>query len=180
MIPKSPKSYFKFYIIFVKLILILYNFINIFLMNMMSKSAKINSTNTNNTTIAATTSTTIPPLSSNESLRNNFTKEMLMELEETFHLASEGNGKLSASKLPLALKALGMNTNEAEIPLPEKDLDYDKFLEIVINCMKQPNWVANEMIETYQLFDRDRLGNAYMSNHMNEINIIIYNIHIKY
>lgn len=96
---------------------------------------------------------------SNESLRENLTKEMLAELEETFESAAEANGVLQLSRLPLALKALGMSMSESDPALHTKEIDLERFLEIVQTCMKHPTWAANEMSESYALFDRHAAGN---------------------
>jgi calmodulin len=95
----------------------------------------------------------------NESLRQNLTREMLVEVEETYYAVSEATGVLPIAKLPLALKALGMSLNEAELKIEVDSIDFDKFLEVVLICMKHPNWAANEMSESYALFDKDDVGN---------------------
>eukprot|EP00981_Chlorochromonas_danica_P000305 scaffold77_cov243-Ochromonas_danica.AAC.7 len=95
----------------------------------------------------------------NESLRQNLTKEMFAELEETFAQASEGTGILPVAKLAITLKALGMSVTESDPKLHNGDIDFDRFLEIVLTCMKLPNWVANELNESYELFDREKSGN---------------------
>ncbi|RYH12830.1 hypothetical protein EON65_37180 [archaeon] len=94
----------------------------------------------------------------NDSLRQNLTKEIFFEVEDTFNLACEPSGQLPVSKLPLALKAMGMSMNEADIEIGSDDMDFEKFLEIVLNCMKHPNWAANEMSESYSLFDKEAAG----------------------
>mmetsp|Transcript_9789 Transcript_9789/g.16149 ORF Transcript_9789/g.16149 Transcript_9789/m.16149 type:complete len:175 (-) Transcript_9789:785-1309(-) len=102
------------------------------------------------------------PNHSSDATRQNLTKEMLTELEETFGMLADSNGKMSHQKLPLALKALGMTMHETGIDAGNfqstEDLTIDKFLQIVHDCMKHPNWAANEMNESFALFDRDKNG----------------------
>mmetsp|Transcript_5847 Transcript_5847/g.6419 ORF Transcript_5847/g.6419 Transcript_5847/m.6419 type:complete len:183 (-) Transcript_5847:4017-4565(-) len=98
----------------------------------------------------------------NEALRQNLTHEMLIEVTDTFNLVADPNtNTMPLSKLPLALKALGMSLQEADMnnnsSIPS-ELDLDKFIEVILLCMKHPNWAANEMIETYALFDKDGSG----------------------
>lgn len=96
----------------------------------------------------------------NEALRAHLTNEMLIEVRDTFNMVVDANtGAMPSAKLPLALKALGMSLQEADISndIPP-ELDLDKFIEIVLLCMKQPNWAANEMVETFELFDKDGSG----------------------
>lgn len=93
-------------------------------------------------------------------LIEELTKEMLEELQETFELASEGGISFPATKLPLVLKSLGMSLNDLDNHKPlEGDIDWDKFIHVVVACLKKPNWAANEMSESYALFDKDALGN---------------------
>lgn len=95
----------------------------------------------------------------NNSLRENLTKEMLQELEDTFTAAAEGNNILPSGRLALALRALGMSTSDIDENLLAGDIDFEKFLEIVLSGMQLPNWAAKEMSESYALFDRDGTGN---------------------
>jgi Ca2+-binding EF-hand superfamily protein len=93
-----------------------------------------------------------------EIVRQTLTKEMTAELEETFAMLVDANGKMPYQKLPLALKALGMRMNESNetggSQQQQDDLSLDKFLQIVVDCMKHPNWAAIEMNESYSLFDK--------------------------
>lgn len=96
----------------------------------------------------------------NEALRSNLTRDMLEEVEETFRAACDPSGILSASRLPLALKALGMSIHHVEDSKMYNDgVDLDKFIEIVLICMKHPNWAANEMNEVFSIIDKDKSGN---------------------
>ncbi len=103
-------------------------------------------------------------LQTNDGLKQNLTKEMLCELEETFKMVADGNGKMPFNKLSLSLKALGMSVNEAaDIDLGKYQsdgFDIDTFIQIVLECMKHPNWAANEMCESFALFDKD--GNGFV------------------
>lgn len=96
-----------------------------------------------------------------EMVRQTLTKEMTIELEETFNMLADSTGKVSHQKLPLALKALGMalnESNEAAGSFQQEDITIDKFLQIVTDCMRHPNWAANEMNESFALFDKDCNG----------------------
>lgn len=96
----------------------------------------------------------------NEALRSNLTVDMLREVIETFNMACDPSGILSAAKLPLALKALGMSLHHVDESKSYSDgVDMDKFIEIVLICMKQPNWAANEMNEVFSIIDKDKSGN---------------------
>lgn len=102
--------------------------------------------------------------SSNDSLRQNLTKEMMEEVAETFACACEpGCEMMPLSKIPIALKALGMSIIEVDderlLRAEEKEIDLDRFVEIVLSCTKHANWAANEMGESYGLFDKDNTGN---------------------
>ena len=95
-----------------------------------------------------------------EAIRQILTKEMTQVVEETFAMVADNTGKMPYSKLPLALKALGMNINESNEggAFQQDDINIDKFMQIVTDCMKHPNWAANEMNEVFTLFDKDRNG----------------------
>mmetsp|Transcript_62398 Transcript_62398/g.122745 ORF Transcript_62398/g.122745 Transcript_62398/m.122745 type:complete len:167 (-) Transcript_62398:84-584(-) len=93
-----------------------------------------------------------------DAVRQSLTKEMTVELEETFAMVADANGKMSHQKIPLALKSLGMSMNETNLGGLQEDIDIDKFLQIVADCMKHPNWAANEMYESFTLFDKDSNG----------------------
>ncbi len=98
-----------------------------------------------------------------EMVRQMLTKDMTIELEETFNMLADSAGKMAHQKLPLALKALGMTlneSNEAAGSFQQEDITIDKFLQIVTDCMRHPNWAANEMNESFALFDKD--GNGFI------------------
>ncbi len=85
---------------------------------------------------------------------------MFAEVEETFLMACEPSGILSAAKLPLALKALGMSLHHVEDNKNYSNgVDLDGFIEIILACTKQPNWAVNEMNETFSIIDKDKSGN---------------------
>lgn len=96
----------------------------------------------------------------NEVVRQMLTKEMTVELEETFNSVADATGKLSYQKIPLVLKSLGMTMNESNeaAGFLQDDINLDKFLQIVTDCMKHPNWAANEMNESFALFHKDNKG----------------------
>lgn len=98
-----------------------------------------------------------------EVVRQSLTKEMIIEVEETFHMAADSNGVLPLSKLPLALKALGMSVNDLgnSSSIDEEGVvDLDRFIQIVADCILSPNWASSEMTESFALFDKD--GNGYL------------------
>lgn len=52
-----------------------------------------------------------------------------------------------------------MSLTEAEsVTIPSEGVDLDKFIEVIILCMKTPNWAANEMLEAFRVFDKDDSG----------------------
>lgn len=111
-----------------------------------------------NTAVEPTVAAKLKPI--NESLRQNLLKEMFTEVEETFNAVADSNSMMPPAKLPLALKALGMSLGDVEdVKNHTEDIDLDKFIEIVLSCMKKPNWAANEMHEVYAIFDKDGSGN---------------------
>lgn len=72
----------------------------------------------------------------NEVLRGTLTKEMMVEVEETFNMVADANGIMPVTKLNVALRGLGMHQHEAEgADIPSDGMDLDKFVEIVILCM---------------------------------------------
>lgn len=98
---------------------------------------------------------------SGEIVKELLTKDMALEVEETFRLVCDADGILSFSKLPLALKALGMSI--ADIPEESRIdqgevIDLTAFVKCVFNCMKSSRWAAEEMKETFHYFDRSRNG----------------------
>jgi calmodulin len=93
-----------------------------------------------------------------DTVRQTLTKEMILELEETFGMLAEPGGRMSNQKLPLALRSLGMSTNETNESILADDITIEKFLQIVVDCMKHPNWAANEMNESFALFDKEGDG----------------------
>lgn len=95
----------------------------------------------------------------NEVLRGTLTKEMMVEVEETFNMVADANGIMPVTKLNIALRGLGMHQHEAEgADIPSDGMDLDKFVEIVILCMKHPAWAVNEMLEAFAIFDKDASG----------------------
>jgi calmodulin len=108
-------------------------------------------------------SETMKNAQANESLRQNLTKEMFVELEETFKMVADSTGKMPLNKLGLALKAIGMSFNETPEDFSKyqsEGIDMDKFIQVTLDCMKHPNWAANEMSESFSLFDKD--GNGFV------------------
>lgn len=97
----------------------------------------------------------------NDALRQNITNEMFLELQDTFRMVADNYNIMPYNKLTVALKALGMSTSETSddySSLQNDGIDFDKFVEITLECMKHPNWAANEMNEVFNLFDKNRNG----------------------
>jgi Ca2+-binding EF-hand superfamily protein len=89
------------------------------------------------------------------------TKEAFTEVETIFDVVCDAQTKIMPyAKLPVALKALGMTVNDVDDPsgLAFVEINLDKFVEIVWECMRKPNWAANEMNEAFGLFDKDMNG----------------------
>ena len=88
---------------------------------------------------------------------------MCNEAEATFNMVADVNGIMDYTKIPIALKAMGMSLEDFGGELAsydDEEVDIDKFLSIVMECLKQPNWAAHEMKEAFQLFDKD--SNSYV------------------
>lgn len=134
----------------------------------------------------------------NEELRQNLTKEMFEEVCVVFDTLADSRELMSLSKLPLALKALGMSISEVEdaglkntlfnsnsstagtnssetINIDEPlvsgsgnnsseynsnndAIDLDKFIDVVLICLRSPNWAGSEMMEVFSVFDRNGDG----------------------
>ena len=95
----------------------------------------------------------------NEVLRANLTREMLEEVTEAFQQAADPTTQMiTINRLPLVLKAFGMSIQEADSCKIPSEIDLDKLIEIVIICMKSPHWAANEMNESFEIFDKDGSG----------------------
>jgi Ca2+-binding EF-hand superfamily protein len=94
--------------------------------------------------------------------RQTLTKEMIAELDETFSMLVNDIGVMPYSKLPLALFALGMKMSESNESGTSQqlqyDLSFDRFMQVVVDCMERPNWAANEMSETFYTFDKALKG----------------------
>jgi calmodulin len=93
-----------------------------------------------------------------EFARQNLTKEMLLEAEDTFRMVCDSNGFITHEKLNLAFKALGLNLEENKNVIEDVAMDLDKFLLVVYESMRDNKWIANELTETYNIFDCDGNG----------------------
>ena len=94
-----------------------------------------------------------------------FTNEMLDEIIEIFETLSDENSYIPHSKLPLALKSLGISMRDydenikSEILTSLEVIDIDRFIIIIIStCLKQHNYIINEIHETFQLFNKKKDG----------------------
>lgn len=111
----------------------------------------------------------------NEAIKQHLTVEMVNEGEATFNMVADAQGIMDYKKIPLALKAMGMSLDDfgGSLEAYESDeIDIDKFLSIVMECLKAPNWGAAEMQEAFHLFDKD--GNGYIDT--NEVQRILARI----
>ncbi len=99
----------------------------------------------------------------NDVLKQILSIEMINEAEATFTTLADAQGIMQYHRIPLALKALGMSLEDFGGEMEnysEEEVDIDKFLSIVVECLKCPAWAANEMEEAFRLFDND--GNGYI------------------
>ena len=93
-----------------------------------------------------------------------FTNEMLDEIIEIFETLSDENSYIPHSKLPLALKSLGISMRDydenikSEILTSLEVIDIDRFIIIISTCLKQHNYIINEIHETFQLFNKKKDG----------------------
>ena len=95
----------------------------------------------------------------NEALREHVTKEMLLEVQDTFDiLADPQTGLMPITKLALALKAFDLTPDLVDSVRIPAEFDVDKFLEIIIVGTKNPLWCANEMSEVFRIFDKNESG----------------------
>ena len=89
---------------------------------------------------------------------------MLDEIIEIFETLSDENSYIPHSKLPLALKSLGISMRDydenikSEILTSLEVIDIDRFIIIISTCLKQHNYIINEIHETFQLFNKKKDG----------------------
>ena len=96
-------------------------------------------------------------------VRKNFTKEMLIELNETYEDARDGNNEVHYHTLPLIFKALGLEMNsEVESVIRVKSneiLEINEYLGIIYSVTStSTSWCATETNEAYCVFDYDKSG----------------------
>ena len=93
-----------------------------------------------------------------------FTNEMLDEIIEIFETLSDENSYIPHSKLPIAFKSLGISMRDydenikSEILTSLDVIDIDRFIIIINVCLKQHNYIMNEIHETFQLFNNKKDG----------------------
>ena len=94
-----------------------------------------------------------------------FSREMFVELEETFQMCDEGGaGVLNRKQLGLALKCFGLSWNKENVDevldgLPEF-IDFDSYANIIKKLMQHPQWAQLEMAEAFNVYDKD--GNGFL------------------
>jgi len=99
-------------------------------------------------------------------IRKNFTKEMLIELKETYDEACDNHCDgtyLHYRKLPIIFKALGLDmTSDIESLVRVKEneiLEENEYLGLIYNVMSNTTtWCAAETTEAYTVFDYDKSG----------------------
>lgn len=97
-----------------------------------------------------------------------FTNEMLDEIIEIFETLSDENSYIPHSKLPIAFKSLGISMRDydentkSEILTSLEVIDIDRFIIIISICLKQHNYIVNEINETFQLFNKNKDGAIQM------------------
>ena len=107
--------------------------------------------------------------------KQKFTKEMLLELEETFAMVCNEEGTMPTEKLSLALQALGLDVSESYyedlVDTKTTTIDFDVFLAVVNTCMDHANFMLAGLIcylkancYSRSLFPRKyRLNNSFKS-----------------
>ena len=96
-------------------------------------------------------------------VRKNFTKEMLIELTETYEDARDENLEVHYNVLPLIFKALGLEmTSDIESLVRTKlgeILEMNEYLGIIYSATStSTSWCASETYEAYCVFDYDKSG----------------------
>lgn len=83
------------------------------------------------------------PRAINESLRLNLTKEMFQEVQDVFNATADEHMLMAQSRLPLALKALGMSLNdidESKSANQHEELDLDQVSRRILSSTLTDNY----------------------------------------
>ena len=107
------------------------------------------------------------------------TKEVLEEVTCIYKTISGDDNSFSYVKLPVALKALGLNMKDVDNALIKESMksfsiDLTLFIRIVEDCWTKSNHMINEINESFELFDRDRDEWLSAYDVMETFNKVIY------
>ena len=115
---------------------------------------------------------------------SKYTKDLLLEFEDTFAMLMNGDGgqyeqMLPVEKIPLALQSLGLEipkTYYEEIINGREYLEFENFLSILETAMQSEhhsNFMLEELQEMFDVFDKDRSGKTYCHFTIYEKNVMI-------
>jgi hypothetical protein len=107
------------------------------------------------------------------------TKEVLEEVTCIYETISGDDSSFTYVKLPVALKALGLNMKDVDNALIKESMtsvsiDITLFIRIVEDCWTKSNHMINEVNESFELFDRDRDEWLSAYDVMETFNKVIY------
>ncbi|CAG9328788.1 unnamed protein product [Blepharisma stoltei] len=117
-------------------------------------------------------STTSPLKKASARRRVALDEEQLLEIKEAFNLFdTDHRNQLDARELKAAMRALGYNTNKAEIRTIMQELeldihdrvDYNQFLTIMTPKMQEKD-TREEILNIFRLFDEDKTGKISFRN----------------
>jgi Ca2+-binding EF-hand superfamily protein len=106
----------------------------------------------------------VPP---RKAQRADLTEEQKLELQEAFNMFdTDGTGRIQASELRVALRALGFEPTKDELRRMITDvdkkgdglLDFPQFLEAIVKKISEPD-TEDEIHKSFFLFDNNRDGN---------------------
>lgn len=101
--------------------------------------------------------------------KQKFTKEMLTEFEETFAMVCDDEGLMPIEKLPLTLRALGLEVAESHyedlLDRKSSSIEFDVFLSVVNVCTEHANFMQAELLVREGVIFNDILMCAISRNH---------------
>jgi calmodulin len=91
---------------------------------------------------------------------NKFTREMISVFEETFDIVANEQDRMPVEMLPTVLSSLGLDVSTALYRdiTDTKTIDFEVFLSIVSICIENTSWMMDELLETFNIFDKDGDG----------------------
>ena len=101
-----------------------------------------------------------------KSQRADLTEEQKLELQEAFNMFdTDGSGKIQASELRVALRALGFEPSKDELRRMITDvdkkgggyLDFPQFMEAIVKKISEPDH-DEEIEKSFRLFDQNQDG----------------------